>query len=256
MALIRAASTSGGSPVRSRSCRVSCPGWVSLRRLLFSVLSSALFAGSGTTGSWLAARRARLDRCPVAGDRHARPDGQLEAGQRAEAGGCVEPGHAVRPGLPVLPGLATAHRDPERRIEAELGRPAFQRGREQGGVPRRGRFERAHVAQLHAGHGQHGVACRVDRGHLPAAAGAGLPLRADLHRPADLRPGDGQRLEPGREHPAVRDAGLQHVHDGVVQPRAAQHQHLVHPGRAGPWCADLCRAVLCRAVLGRLRLPA
>ena len=50
MALIRAASTSGGSPVRSRSCRVSCPGWFSLRLLLFSVLPSALFAGSGTSG--------------------------------------------------------------------------------------------------------------------------------------------------------------------------------------------------------------
>lgn len=50
MALIRAASTSGGSPVRSGSCRASCPGWPSLRLLLFSVLASALFAGSGTTG--------------------------------------------------------------------------------------------------------------------------------------------------------------------------------------------------------------
>jgi hypothetical protein len=50
MARIRAVTLSGGSPVRSRSCRVSDPVWSSLRLLAWSVRPSALSAGSGTTG--------------------------------------------------------------------------------------------------------------------------------------------------------------------------------------------------------------
>jgi hypothetical protein len=51
MARIRAATLSSGSPVRSRSCRVSDPGWFSLRLLLWSMRPPVLSAGSGTTGS-------------------------------------------------------------------------------------------------------------------------------------------------------------------------------------------------------------
>ena len=186
--------------------------------------------------SWPAARRARRDRRPVAGHRHARPHGQLEAGQRPGTGGCVEPGHAVRPGLAVLPGLAAAHRDPERRVEAELRRPPFQGGREQGRVPGQRWLERPHVAQSQPGQGQHGAAGRVDRAS-PAIPRPGQPRRSarTCTAPRTSAPETVSALEPGREHPAVRDAGLQHVHDGVVQPRAAQHQRLVQPRRAGPW---------------------
>ena len=93
------------------------------------------------------------------------------------------------------------------------------------------------------------------RGHLPAAVRSRLPLRADLHRPAGLRPGHwpAPRTRPGASGGAATQA-CSHVHDGVLQCRAAEHAALRSSIAGAPVSVVLVSASQCsscRLGLGR-----